>query len=195
MKIKNQIFLFVLTILFVASCKKGEEDPTFSFRTRKNRVVGDWKLKSGKSTYEETGSNGAVSYSDGFIYSESGYTYTTGTGWSTQVYAGSHSYKLEFSKDGTVASTETLDGQAITNKGLWDFNVGVGEVKAKEEINVRYESVQNSNGTKTYKGNQMSMTYSILELRNKKMKLRAEYNVKNPDGTGYKYIDYYELVQ
>lgn len=195
MKTKTQALFFLLIVLIVVSCKKGEEDPSFSLRTRKNRVVGDWKIKSGRSSYEETNSNGSISYSEGFQYTETGYTYTTGSGWSTQIYVGGHSYSFKFNKDGTFTSLEIYDGQAITCKGVWDFNAGVSKAKAKQEINVRYESVQNSSGLKTYKGNQTSLTYSILELRNKKMKLRAEYSIKNPDGTGYKYVDIYELQQ
>ncbi len=157
--------------------------------------MGEWHLNAGKSTYQETNSSGSISYSEGFLYTKTGYTYTTGMGISTQVYTGSHSYSFTFKKDGGFASIETLDGQAAAYKGYWNFNAGVGEAKAKEEINVKFESLQGSTGTKTYKGNQTSMTYSILQLRNKKMKLRAEYSVTNADGSGYKYVDIYELEQ
>lgn len=195
MKTKTQILVFILTGLILASCKKGPEDPSFTFRTRKNRVVGNWKLASGRSSYEETQANGAISYTEGFTYTKGRYQYTVGSGPSTQIYVGSHSFNMDFSKDGYLVFAEVYDGQALTKKGPWDFNDGIGKAKAKEEINVRIETNESGSGVKTYKGNQTSLTYSILELRNKKMKLRAEYSVKNPDGTGYKYVDLYELEQ
>jgi len=45
---KKQFILISLLSVFVFSeCKKGEEDPLISLRTRKARVVGKWKIKSG----------------------------------------------------------------------------------------------------------------------------------------------------
>ncbi len=47
MKANNCIKLLILGVIFtsaLSSCKKGEEDPFFSLRSRKQRVVGDWNF-------------------------------------------------------------------------------------------------------------------------------------------------------
>jgi len=195
MKSKTKLVLFSLLVLFVASCRKGDDDPAFSFRTRKNRVVGDWKMRSGKSTYEEFNSSGSIPYSETYVYTETKYDYTETTGIISQQYSGGHTYYLKFNRNGTILFTEIFDGQASTYKGKWDFNKGIGEAKAKELINVRYESLESSNGTKTYKGDQTNITYTIQELRNRKMVISWEYTIKNEDGSGYSYKESYELTQ
>src|SRR6185436_4431068 len=44
--------VFVLTMLvFFFGCKKGEEDPRISLRTRKARLAGEWRLKNGSASY------------------------------------------------------------------------------------------------------------------------------------------------
>lgn len=47
-----------LILLNFTSCKKGENDPTISLRSRKARLVGDWKLKEGLAV--TTLSNGEI---------------------------------------------------------------------------------------------------------------------------------------
>jgi hypothetical protein len=49
-KIKIALFLVLAAMLILPSCKKGDNDPFFSFHSRKARVVGTWKLKSGSIT-------------------------------------------------------------------------------------------------------------------------------------------------
>jgi hypothetical protein len=191
----------VLLILFIASflvsCKKGEEDPKLSLRTRKNRVVGKWRLASGKSSYFTKGANGNINYSEGFGFTATNYTYTvpspSGTG--TLAYAGTHYINMNLDKNGDVMFTEIFDGIADVRKGSWNFNAGVGNEKAKEEIILHFQTKENHNGTYFYSGNQKDMTYTLVGLRNKSMKIRAEYTVKNPDGTGSTYIDLYEMIQ
>ncbi len=195
MKTKAQALSFFLMTLIFVSCKKGEEDPSFSLRTRKNRVVGDWKVSSGKTTYEESASNGSIPYSEVYLYTETGYSYTETTGIVSQQYEGGHSYYMKFNRNGAILFTEIFDGSMSTYRGKWDFNKGVGDAKAKEKINVHFESLENSAGTKTYKGDQINATYSITELRNRKMVLRSEYTIKNTDGTGSSYKEYYVLEQ
>ncbi|MCX7954164.1 MAG: hypothetical protein N3A01_03125 [Bacteroidales bacterium] len=47
---RGYLLICVVVIFFVFdSCKKGPEDPFFSFRSRKDRVAGDWKISSFKS--------------------------------------------------------------------------------------------------------------------------------------------------
>lgn len=36
--------LFFITALFISACKKGDDDPLISFRSRKTRLTGEWQL-------------------------------------------------------------------------------------------------------------------------------------------------------
>jgi hypothetical protein len=38
------------------SCRKGEEDPAISLRSRKARLVGEWTLTAGKNDQSQSGS-------------------------------------------------------------------------------------------------------------------------------------------
>ena len=49
--LKFSVTLFIIVIAF-SGCKKGEDDPFISFRSRDSRIIGVWALQS--STYTET---------------------------------------------------------------------------------------------------------------------------------------------
>jgi len=55
MSISKRIFIALLSALVITgySCKKGENDPGFSLKTRKGRITAEWKLKEGQ-IIEET---------------------------------------------------------------------------------------------------------------------------------------------
>jgi len=55
-KAKSLIILFVAltTIIVFDSCKRGVDDPFFSFRSRKSRVTGDWTIESMESQILKT---------------------------------------------------------------------------------------------------------------------------------------------
>lgn len=48
---KLSILLFVLTSIIIVfdGCKRGDDDPFFSFRSRKARMTGDWKIETMES--------------------------------------------------------------------------------------------------------------------------------------------------
>ena len=43
-KIITLSILLIISTITVQSCKKGENDPLFSLRTRTNRLSGNWKV-------------------------------------------------------------------------------------------------------------------------------------------------------
>ncbi len=53
---KKILFLLAIAIFsatFITSCKKGEDDPFISFRSRDNRIIGVWVLKNKTYTRKE----------------------------------------------------------------------------------------------------------------------------------------------
>lgn len=171
----------------LAECKKGEDDPFISFRSRKSRVAGEWKLTSGTSTGISTshGTNPVTtSYTEN--YTESTYSYFSGSGSQT----GTHSFDIEFKTDGTYTSTQkmstTITGTVVNNitintSGVWNFTGRVGDYKEKEQIVLKETSrseidqtgnqtttTSNTIGGKDFSGEHM-MSWTLKELRNKKL--------------------------
>jgi hypothetical protein len=69
---KKELILITLLITFLSvlnSCKKGEGDPRISFRSRKDRVVGNWKIVSWKEN-TNTSSTLISNTSESFVETE-----------------------------------------------------------------------------------------------------------------------------
>jgi len=171
----------------LAECRKGEDDPLISFRSRKARVAGEWKLTSGSVTGLSTshGTNPVTtSYTEN--YTESTYSYFSNSG----SQSGTHSYDIEFKKDGTYTSTQkmstTITGTVVNNitittSGVWNFTGRVGDYKEKEQIVLKETSrseidqtgnqittTSNTIGGRDFGGEHM-MSWTLRELRNKKL--------------------------
>lgn len=186
------LILFVGLILGFTECKKGKDDPFFSFRTRKNRVVGNWKIETGTTKYTEYSSTGQIIYNELFKFTGTKFEFNNST---AGVYSGTHLFNMNFTKDGNLSINEFLNSFEYNTLGTWDFNSGIGAKKNKEQINIHVLSYQNSSGIKSFIGNQTDITYDIIELRNKKIVLYSNNKVTYPDGTGKSYTESYTMVQ
>lgn len=174
--VKLILFAFIITNL--ASCKKGEDDPFLSVRTRKSRVVGDWTVKSGTMVYSYSNQNS--SSSDNVTFSGIAYTDVSSSTYNNTTTSvtntGTFSYKINFVKDGSFKMTQVFDGSTYITNGFWNFTSGIGKLKNKEQIvlNVTSQVDGNSGNTSVFTGNKSTMTFNIRELRNKKMVLTSE---------------------
>ncbi len=167
------ILLLTAIIANVASfygCKKGENDPFFSIRTRKARMVGDWDISNYNSVITTVYDNGEQSIED---FSVTGIkvkeiidsvntvhdTSITTSGEINEAY-----YK--FDKDGSVElifnytlvkdSTGTDENSGFTTTstrtriyrtralGTWNFMAGVDDYKTKERISLVWETYNTS---------------------------------------------------
>lgn len=185
----------LISVLF-STCKKGEDDPFFSLRTRKNRVVGEWKLKSGRYTIN-TQEPGYSPEGETYEFSESHFTYALDIPGSiyTGVAEGPYSRTIKFTKDGKVNIQENIDGYYTVIDGTWDFNDGIGEAKKKQFINIHVITYNSGSGTYSYSGNQTDLTFEITELRNKKMVLYSKNSTTEPDGSQKTTTEKIELNQ
>ncbi len=185
------LLLFVSSnILIFHSCRKGEEDPVISLRSRSKRLEGVWSLKSLKTVINENGSiytndfNGAVS-----IINYNGITEIRG-----------YSKTLTFKKDGTFLIEEKItrdlnntgiaskEVRFITEKGTWDFNDGEGNQKSKSKVLLRVTAVVNittitsSSGSSTssdirnYNDNSFSYAMYLTKLSNDELKISYKYS-------------------
>jgi hypothetical protein len=176
---KAVFLLFV--ILMLSACKKGENDPLISLRTRKARVAGEWKMKEGTLLSEKRDRNYHL-YIFRTTYSKNTWERTNdyffqGTSQGQSKYSGTCKYEMSVKKDGSFKYSQTEDNVLKISYGTWSFSGSVGKHKNKDQLLVTLDSVTN-NYAKTifYKGSDLALTYTIKELRNKKMVLLSEYS-------------------
>ncbi|PIP55156.1 MAG: hypothetical protein COX07_01410 [Bacteroidetes bacterium CG23_combo_of_CG06-09_8_20_14_all_32_9] len=62
MKIIKLLLLLVIIIVIIPSCKKGDNDPFLSLRSRKARITGEWKLITGTTIYTFNDTTESVTY-------------------------------------------------------------------------------------------------------------------------------------
>jgi hypothetical protein len=63
--IKKSAYIFLAISFILTSCKKGEEDPFFSLKSRKARLKGEWKLTDIEGAHTNDNYSYTSSYSDG----------------------------------------------------------------------------------------------------------------------------------
>jgi len=124
---KNLLFLALAVIAsstLLSSCKKGENDPFLSLKSRDARITALWKLTSAESSVNNDGSIFTTNF-DGSImtnYYPGGFTDNY-----------SYSLTIEIKKDGTYQSIETNDGDIETIDGKWYW---VNSAKNKTSVNL-----------------------------------------------------------
>ena len=171
-----------LTVLPVA-CKKGENDPALSSRTRKNRLTGTWNLES----YEFTANFGeirAVSFDP-----ETGLTYTTEDSssysrlfsWETS-FDGDGVYTLKQKEDFPLDTLEGIQAYSLNSveKGIWEFTGG-NDSPSKSKLALFAEE---RSSTRTDQGSNIDITvtdntteafvYDIDRLTNTELWLKYE---------------------
>ncbi len=104
---KSYLF-FILSFFILCACKKGEDDPFLSLRSRNKRITGTWELKSMTYRFNEYGS------------SFDGTTMTETTDGST-VDSYQYSQQMILSKDNTAEFTTISDGTTTIRKETWNW--------------------------------------------------------------------------
>jgi len=221
--------IVILSCLFFTGmgfygCKKGEGDPALTLRSRKARVVGDWKVTAGKSTENNDGDITTTTFN--------GSTETvvdTGNGYIDQL-----TMKYSFDKQGgytysilrvhTVVQDDfplnnwTYTSITTTNetgKGMWNFTGKIGELKNKSQLNMEWTSntqtvswsweqedntgatVADDNGSDTYINSTTGWNYAgVVDLYELKNKemIWQRAETSNFDGTLYTYSEEYTLT-
>jgi hypothetical protein len=188
---KKLLFLAAGALVLTAnlsSCKKGENDPFLSLKSRKARVSGEWTVTKMEGTYSSVDSSDPLSnYS-----STSSYDGTTVTG--TYIYAGNtvpiepgtYTQTYTFEKEGTFKMVQTEGTSSYTLEGNWIF-LGKNknaELAKKEAILLTItKEVNTEDGvseTQTFTGYDYTMTFLIDQLKSKEMILIDEST--NVDG-------------
>ncbi|MGV3631560.1 MAG: hypothetical protein ACO1O6_10140 [Bacteroidota bacterium] len=155
------------TAFIFSACKKGEDDPFLSFRTRKTRVTGEWKVSKMESYYSSVSED----YSHTINTTYDGTTETTTnthhgpffnySETTTQVYKEGYTFR----KDGSFSYSYTSEDENSLVDGTWTF-LGKNQkenLKNKEAIILNHS--QNMSGNIQADGG----IIRISQLKNKEM--------------------------
>jgi len=174
----------LLSVFSLVSCKKGEDDPGITFRSRKARIVNDWQLKSGTvmiKTFPPVGG----SFQTNINYNEGGFYNVSSTNGATQ--KGNYEIELSMFKDGrfTKEHNETPEGMTrgtSTEEGTWHFAGGGGNEKKRELLTLYKEKStfisQNTTMTTSINYNGGNL-FRIERLANNELVLKANQRVTN----------------
>lgn len=164
---KRYFLLLVLPWLMYA-CKKGENDPALSLKTRKSRLAGEWKLESGRA-YIDVNYVGPSSLRYNFTFVFNGDNMVENGTWSYP-----HQLYLEIKKDGTFLFSEIVAGDHIDASGEWSFMGAAGEEENKESVLFQITRINSGNSYSTI-FNRFSTTfkYRISELRSGRLAINA----------------------
>lgn len=107
----------LVTVVNFSSCKKYEDGPSLSLRTKKSRLTGEWEVvRVGNQSFPYNGYSLEMEFDkDGdldFKYSYGTYSYSYKGDWE---FSGDKE-ELELSFDGQITDFEIL---RLTNKELW----------------------------------------------------------------------------
>ena len=172
MKKYSVLFLLVIGILSTGTlymgCKKGQDDPFFSFRSRKARVAGEYDITSKNVSYITKLSSGMRIQTDVVISGTSQKTTIKWLGLASALGSGDSTYVenatilqnwINFDKKGPfkgvyeyrVVQSFLREDSGYTRKvtythkeefiGSWDFLSGVDNYKKKERIALIYEDM------------------------------------------------------
>ena len=205
---KNMKKLIILSLAAIAlmanlsSCKKGENDPFLSLKSRKARVVGEWTVTKEEGTSQDiskisfggvtvtTTTNETSTYNGALYTSTSVTTSSAGGNPLENTYNDVYTQSYTFEKDGSFTLETVYTGQNYTEKieGTWAF-VGkskTAELKNKEAIALpitKYSDIDNG-VTTTYSstGFDDSIIIAIDRLKNKEMVFIQESTYADADG-------------
>ena len=195
MKTFRRLLVVVLAAMIMIpifnACKKGAEDPSFSFYSRKHRLCQDWGFSFYKRV-EQTNNN-----SNSFEFDGSSLI----TSYSNYRYVSHATMKITFNKDGgylwdQYVSTDTST-YSFKEEGSWYFSGGGkdSDTKYKELLGLQPTKTTtvlqiNANTTTTIwagTGDLAARVYKIIKLASDEVKLSMKdettYIVSNPNSS------------
>jgi hypothetical protein len=204
----------LLSTISITSCKKGENDPFLSLKSRTSRLTGEWKLTSG--TVKETSTSGSSTTTTTTTYTETSKTEVTTSGSSSQTDVFNYTQDIVFEKTGGYSSivVETQissDGSDIPSNyqttttdnetGHWAF-LGKNkdtDLKKKEAIAINPHSSTSTSvnflgtttSTSSVDGWVFAAVMEIDRLKTKELVLKGTYTTTGSSGsttTEYEYI-------
>jgi hypothetical protein len=159
MKMRNLKFaaIAIIAVVTLGACKKGENDPFLSLKSRNARITGVWNLTEGSSSIT------SVQTFNGTTYTDIQSTTTTATS-QTQTDNGSsitipYTQTMEIMKDGTYVRTVVAGGSSIgqTHTGNWWW-----ENSNKKKVRIAFDDDAGSMYIDRLKNKELVLTYDEI---------------------------------
>jgi len=188
---KNNIFKFAMVLLVsvvaFSGCKKGEDDPGISFRSRSARFAGEWKLTSMDKT--STSTNSGISSSTHYTYDGAILTRTSTYDGTSYTLTNTYSESFNTEKDGTYDYTIIDDGETSLESGNWmwlDENDNM-DIENKEAVILTATRTVEDGNSYVYSGksNFNGDVWVLRRLANDEMVVLVEYSSTDSDGDTY----------
>jgi len=161
--ILNLGLLLLMGVMTLQSCKKGENDPFLSLKSRDSRITGTWVLKSKDFSQTQSATSNGVTITDVTTQSYDGSLLTDVQNGNTNTV--SFSSEMTINKDGTYTIISTDDGDKSESDGYWWW---LNDKKNKTRIAFDDDAV----------------SYVIDQLKNKSLILKYDYHSKDTNSNG-----------
>lgn len=162
----------------LSSCKKGENDPFLSLKSRKARLTGEWTVTKIEGTSSDKNSSFPLAdVTSTITYDGTTETTTTTTVMGTDTDTETYTLSFVFDKDGTYTQTKVEGTTTEVETGNWIFlgKNKTAEIANKEAIQLNPTSTSSTtNGvtvTSTSTGFTNSKTLMIDQLKSKEIVL------------------------
>lgn len=182
----KKILIAFLVLGAVTACKKGENDPFLSLKSRKARITGEWKVTGYEAKNTNSDGYSSTSTLNGSILTR----VETANGFTTTE-EGIYIESYTFNKDNTFTRTTTTDDETLTYTGNWAFGSKSkeGEIKNKETLvlNVTKTVTTTSGGTTTSTYTSLdNFTYVMFIdcLKSDELVFVDNYNATETDSDG-----------
>lgn len=127
------LIIVVAVILTISSCKKGEDDPTLSLRSRTNRLEGNWVVKKMNAYIDMCTGNKKEYWFQSLLDAEiiDGYRFSRAdfSNYGCWVMYRNPLCKINFSKDGATTCNINADGFSSSSQGTWEWDNDIGKTK------------------------------------------------------------------
>jgi len=172
MKIKSlYIIVFCISIILLfAECKKSKEDPAISFRSRNQRICGQWQLSSLAGTKLMLGTTYNYSFSGG------NYTISYTTDSLHIITYNSYDFQMNIKKDNTIQINEAYSNSSnksisITTNLYWNWL----DIKKKTLISLPFDDFEIPGGDE----------WNIIKLSHKQIILNYYYSSTSSSNNNY----------
>jgi len=158
------VFLGILILSGNSSCKKGEGDPAFTFKSRHKRMSGDWKIKEGLTSVSFKNQQTVLNVTTYSFTANEYQIAVVGKGTIKEA----HTLYLSIGAEDDFEMTENFGQVTKKLKGHWDFLGKRDDFKNKERILFNLQSESSNPGSYIYFNKGLNaFTFAIEALGNK----------------------------
>jgi len=180
------LLALLLTTAFVSSCKRGEEDPFLSLRSRDNRIMGEWTVTSVEAREEINESSNSSVVNTIIDQKFSGDSYTTDTSITTNTsnYKRTYTQKaysntINIMEGGILEAMQKYSDETVTGTNITGALTNIQSIKTSIKGYWKWGSDDKNKGTVVlsvgvngmFFGALGTATYQIQKLTNKEMVL------------------------